>query len=37
MLMALSWLSLGALVWGVARIGAALFSWPVGLLGRSSC
>ena len=34
-LMALSWLSLGALGWGVARVGEALFSWPVGLLAAA--
>lgn len=31
-LLALSWLSLGALAVGLARLGAALFSWPVGWL-----
>jgi hypothetical protein len=31
-LMTISWLSLGALAWGITRVGATLFSWPVGLL-----
>ncbi len=30
-LLAVSWLSLGALAWALARLGAALFSWPVGV------